>query len=436
MALRRWITSFGRKPIHEATGRAWCRLVFVLAGALPVLITFIACCAERLPAYQRARVERYAHMLSQVTGISVQVDRVQLLTPTQRLLYGVKLSHPETGAPLGQIEGLWVSETPTGCAIHAQQSALTAEQLADCYHLIHEQVLCRPSSTPHALVLWMNDLIIQGQSDQPLVFSKVHMELKRQPKSTAGSLKFRLAAFPGQEALMTFDRQHDQTEPISHWTLNCGSQALPGAWINRFAGNYALPGTQSAFTGSFDLTYNQGFWNLSGAGHMQRVDASAWFERPLISGLAYVDITRFNLNDRGLKHVTGSLSIQDGRIHSHLLLAAKDIDVHIAGEPDQFEKRYQGGAVPFQAITAGFQLDSQGLQIMPLFEKRVVVKDAVGAIAQLGQYSLIPVVNLAVCLSKTAADENSRTTTASRLVQWLPNAASPAAVPANYQVSQ
>ena len=189
-------------------------------------------------------------------------------------------------------------------------------------------------------------------------------------------------------------------------------------------------------TGVFDLTYNQSFWNLSGAGQMQRVDASAWFERPLIAGLAYVDITRFNLNDRGLNHVTGSMSIQDGRIHSQLLLAAKDIDVHVAGDSEQFEKRYQGGAVPFQAITAGFQLDSQGLQITPLFEKRVVVKDAVGAIAHLGQYSLIPVVNLAVCLSKTAADENSRTTTASRLVQWLPNAASQAAVPANYQVSQ
>ena len=420
MALRRW-NLFRRNPVHEATQRAWCRLLFVLAGALPVFITFLACCAESIPAYKRARVQRYSQLLSQITGIQVQIERVELLTPTRRLLYGVRLNHPETGAPLGQVEGLWISETPTGCAIHAQKSQLTAEQLADCYRLLHEQVLCRPSTQPHAMVLWMNDLVIHSQTEQPLAFSKVQMELKRQPLATAGSLRFRLANLPGQEAVMTFDRHHDHSEPTSHWTLNSGSQTLPGVWVNRFANNYSIPGNQAAFSGEFDLTYNQSFWNLSGAGRMHRVDTVSWFERPLLSGVAYVDFTRFHLTDRGLREAAGSLSIQEGRIHSDLLVAAEEIGISAVEGREHYEKRHPGSVLPFQTIATNFQLDAKGLQIIPRMEDRIIAKEAVAPIARFGPYSLIPMINLAVCISKTAATETERTTTASRLVQWLPS---------------
>ncbi len=422
MALRRWKFFFKRKPVHEATQRAWCRLLFVLAGALPVLLTFIACCAERVPAYKRARVERYAQLLSQVTGLSVQVERVELLTPTRRLLYGVKLNHPETGASLGQINGLWVSETANGCVLQVVQPELTAEQLADCYRLLHEQVLCRPSTVPHAMLLCMNGLVVQSQTEPPLSLGKIQIELKRQPLATEATIKFRLPNNDAaQEAVMTFDRHHDQSEPVSHWTLNTGGQTLPGAWVNRFVSNYSIPGAQAAFTGSLELTYNQSFWNLSGNGHMHRVDATKWFERPLLSGLAFVDVTKFTLTDRGLREAAGSLAIQDGRIHGELLTAAADIDIHAAENLQTYLKDNPGSVLSFQMIEAGFQIDRHGLQIFPRNDQRIIAKDPVGPVARLGKYSLVPMVNLAVCLSKTASTPTARTTAASRLVQWLPN---------------
>lgn len=433
MALRRWKTIFGRLPVHEATRRAWCRLLFVFAGALPVFLTFIACCAERVPAYQRARVAHYSRLLSQVTGISVQVERVELLEPTKRMLRGVRLSHPETGLPLGRIEGLWISETPTGCAIHAQQTQISTEQLSDCYRLLHEQVLCRPSSQPHAMVLFMNDLTIKDQSEASIAFSKVQFELKRQPLATAASLRFRLENFNGHEALMSFSRHHDQVEPISHWTLNTGDQAIPGDWVNRFASNYSLPGAQAVLTGSFDLKYNQAFWNLSGAGRLHRVDAASWFERPLLSGLAFADITGFSLTNRGLNAASGSLLIQEGRIHSDLLVAAKDIGISAVAGHEAIEQR-SGNVLPFQAIAADFKLDGEGLRIDPRRADGVVVYDAVGPMAKFGKYSLIPNNNLAVCICNTAPNDTQRSSTFSRVIQWLPRPSD--VVPANHQVSQ
>ncbi len=107
----------------------------------------------------------------------------------------------------------------TGCAIHAQQAALSAEQLSDCYRLLHEQVLCRPASRPHAMVLFMNGLVIKDQTEASVAFNKVQVELKRLPLSTAASLRLRLENFPGHEAILSFDRHHDQPAPVSHWTL-------------------------------------------------------------------------------------------------------------------------------------------------------------------------------------------------------------------------
>lgn len=435
MALRRWNMLLGRIPVHEATRRAWCRLLFVFAGALPVLLTFIACCAERVPAYQRARVAGYSRLLSQVTGLSVQVERVKLLTPTSRRLYGVQLNHPETGEPLGKINGLWISETPTGCAIHAQQSELSAAQLADCYRLLHEQLLCRPSSQPHAMVLWMNDLVIQGESEPSLAFSKLQIELKRQPLATAAAIRFRMVDFPGQEAVMSFDRHHDQVDPISHWTFGSGDQPLPGAWVQRFTTNYSIPGAQSAFTGSFDLKYNQDFWNISGAGRLHRMDAAHWFERPLLSGLAYVDITGFNLSDRGLNHASGRLLVQDGRIHSDLLTAAQHVALVVVEDYQHFLKR-AGSSVPFQEIAANFKFDQDGLRLEPDARRAdgAVIYDAVAPIAKKNaMYSLIPCKNVAVCLCSTALGDVEQSAAFSRAIRWLPR---PAATGADYQVSQ
>lgn len=445
MALRRWNIGLRRIPVHEATRRAWCRLLFVLCGVLPVLLTFLACCAESLPAYQRSRVSRYSQLLSQTTGLCVQVQRVKLLTPTSRWLFGIQLNHPETGEPLGKIDGLWISETPSGCAIHAQQAVLSAEQLATSYRLLHEQLLCRPpatteasalrlSSSPgHAVVLWMNDLVIHGESEPSLTFSKLKIELKRQPLATAAAIRYRLSSFPGQEAILTFDRHHDQIEPVSHWTLSSGEQALPGVWVNRFINNYSIAGTDSAFTGDFDLKVNETFWNLSGSGRMLRVDSNSWFERPLLSGVAYLDVTGFNLTDRGLNSASGSLLIQDGRIHADLLTAAQHIAIETVGGYEQFEK-LPGRAVPFQAITADFKLDSEGLRIEPRRTDGAVVYDAVGPIAKkLSQWSLVPTNNVAVCICNTASSEAQRSSTFSRAIQWLPR---PNSTTANYQASQ
>ncbi len=90
MGLGRWSFFGKRRTIHEATWRAWCRLAFLLGAALPVLLTFAACILEYIPLYQSYRAERYAQQLMQITGLVVKVQRVELLTPSRRLLHGIE----------------------------------------------------------------------------------------------------------------------------------------------------------------------------------------------------------------------------------------------------------------------------------------------------------------------------------------------------------
>ncbi|MCC6509606.1 MAG: hypothetical protein IT423_10890 [Pirellulaceae bacterium] len=426
---RGWWRPGKRRPLHEATQRAWCRLAFLLCGALPVLFIGMLCAAEYFPSYQHARRLRYQQSLSQMTGLSIEVDRVELLAPNRRTLHGVKLHHPETGELMASLPVLWISETPSGCALHGPKPVIQAEHLSSLYRLIHEQVLCRPTAMPHAMVVWLDGLTIEGTTDQRVVFDQLHCELKRQALTTEAAMTFDLAGVSGQRARLGFARHHADAQPTSRWTLSTGGQYLPGHWVNALASDFSVPGDSASFTGQFELAHNQSTWNLRGAGRMHEVDAATWFERPVLSGTADVEVTGFAMNDRGLKHANGRLSIRDGRIHADLITAAIDIGISrsqtLGVNPNA--PLTKNIIHPFTQLAAGFELDAQGLRITPLLPDKAVVQDPMGPLAVycivVDNYD-IPVKNLLIALARATLPQSTpdvlNSPTARRLVQWLP----------------
>lgn len=434
MASRRWAL-FRKRPLHEATRRALCRLVFLFAAALPVLLTLAACVAEFLPSYQRARVAHYQQQLSSASGCKVEITSVELREPSRRLLHGLTIFHPETGELIARIETLDIYQNASGYALRWFRPSIPVDQLATAYRLVHEHVLCRPAIKNQVTVTRLDGLTLVDEAERSVRFRTLRLELKRMPAKTEATLNFAIDGVAGQPATLAFERHHDQSVPVTHLTLNTGGQRVPGHWVTRFAPELAVSGAGSAFTGRYELHYDLSQWKLHGSGQLLDLDAATWMERPLLSGFANLTLSQLAMNDEGLTSAVGQLSIRDGRLHDDLITAATYVGiVNALGEPKNI-------AHSFTHLALEFSLNSKGLHLksgLPGLPEGTVAADTLGPLAHQQWTELVPMNNVWTSLAMTtlpqATDNLFESPTARRLVQWLPKATiSPPDVPTNYQ---
>lgn len=419
MAARRWRLR-NRRPLHEATRRALCRVAFLFAAALPVVVTLCICAAQYLPSYQRARIACYQQQLSAASGCKVEITAVELRAPNRRLIHGIKIHHPETGEIIARVQTLDVYESAAGYALRWTSPEVSAEHLVSAYRLLHEHILCRPSAQSQVTVAWLNGLTLVGGTEPPVRFRSVRLELKRQPAATEANLAFALDGVAGQPATLAFQRRHEGREPTTHIRLVGGGQRLPGHWVTHFAPEFCVPGASASFTGQFELAYNLSSWNLRGAGQLLDLDAATWMERPLLSGFANLDVSDLVMSDDGLKSVAGHLSIQDGRVHDDLIAAANHVGIeHALGNSKNI-------AHPFTQLALEFGLNSGGLCIKPSLADRAIAIDELGILARqfTADAQIVPLHNVLASLTSTSIPQPTNnlleSPTACRLVQWLP----------------
>ncbi len=218
---------------------------------------------------------------------------------------------------------LWISETANGCAIKAQEPQIEADRLKDLLEILHQQVLCRPTAQGHAVVIWLDGLLLNGIPEKQFEFKMLRCELRRSSTTTTARCSFERAGIAGNPAEVSFARQHADATPTSQLTLTTGGQFLPGHWVNHFAAQYAIPGIDATIRdSSLALDFNHLGWSLRGQCRLQHVDASSWFDRPVLSGLADVEISSFAMTDRNLKEVAGKLLVQNGHLHTDIISAA------------------------------------------------------------------------------------------------------------------
>ena len=421
MGARRWKKLFTAKPLHESSQRSLCRLAFLLGALLPVLLTLTACLAEFVPAYQRSRAAHYQSLLSNALGCPAEVTAVELRAPSQFILHGIKLFHPETSELLARVQTIDVCQSRAGFALRLINPELPAEQLASAYRLLHEQILCRPAKQRHAAVAWIDGLSIRSRTGARTPFRSVRLELRRLTNETHATLGFSLDGVAGHMASLSFSREHTSARPTSHLELDSGGQRLPGTWVNLFAPQFALPGDAATFTGHFELDYVLNDWMLKGDGQLLAVDTTAWTQRPMLSGLANLTVNDFAVGHEGLEHIHGTLAIKDGRVHDDMLQSAKIVGISPAAsiaEP-------QGIAHPFSQLAFDFALDARGLVLKAGLGERALARDPLGTLAEQYYVGIVPLENLVIALSKiTGANDNGsdlvKSPTVRQLVRWLP----------------
>lgn len=404
------------------------------------MATFVACVAEYVPAYQRARAAWYEGQLSALLGCDVQVAAVELRAPNRRLVHGLKFLHPETGETIARLQTLDIYESTAGYALRLIKPELVSDQMAGVYRLLHEQVLCRPSQRPQASVAWIDGLSIVGGRGGRVSFRNVHLELKRVPNETQATLTFAVDGVAGQAATLAFARVHNTAVPTSRLKLATGGQRIPAHWIAQFAPHFSLPGEAAVITGQFALTYTLDHWSIEGNGQLIDTDTSLWMKPALLHGLAHVEVGSLALNDRGLDCVHGRLMIRDGRIHDDLIRAVKYVGIqpvaNIAGSVSSPH--------PFDQLALEFALDSRGLQIGAGLAGNAVAADGLGPLAKQTYFGPgpVPLHNLVVALAQATHPEPTAnlldSQTVRRLVQWLPSpvaAITASAAQSNYQVN-
>lgn len=420
MRARRW-NFFGSQRLHEGARRSLCRLAFALGAAAPVLLTLVACVAEFVPSYQRSRAVAYQRQLSAAIGCAAEISAVELRAPNHYILHGVKLFHPETSELLVRVDSLDVFEGTAGYALRLIRPEISAENLSDTYRLLHEQILCRPASQDQATVAWLDGLSIHSGLGGRTQFRNVRLELQRRVDSTQATLAFGLDGVAGQAANCQFSRQHNSDQPTSHLKLASGGQRLPGHWVSYFAPQLAIPGDTATFTGQFELDYVLSDWTLKGRGQLRDVDTTTWTQRPMLSGLAQIDVSDFSISDQGLERIGGNLIIKDGRVQSALLQSAIDIGIRPAAPLAQTNS----SAHPFTQIALDFALDSHGLVLNAGLANGAVAIDGLGALAEQYYVGIVPMRNVVTALAKTSALDGTQqdlvdSPTVRRLVHWLP----------------
>lgn len=393
----------------------------MLCAALPVALALAASVAEYIPSYQRARAKRYQDQLAGALGCSAEVSAVELRAPNQFILHGIKLFHPETSELIARIQSLDVFQNHAGYALRLIKPELPAEQLASTYRLLHEQVLCRPVQRNQATVAWLDELSIQGGLAGRTQFRNVRLEMRRVPSETQASLQFGFDGVGGQPAVIGFARQHTAVEPTTRLRLDSGGQRLPAHWIGMFAPQLAIAGDAATLAGQFELDYSLSTWTVAGSGRLRDVDATAWTQRPMLSGLADVDVSDLSLGDQGLDHVRGQLTIHEGRVHDDLLQSA----TYVGLNPVAAIAQSRATAHPFTDLKLDFALDWRGLVLKAGLPDGAVASDRLGPLAQQYYRDLVPMANVVTALSKATGPSNQdsdliESPTVRRLVRWLP----------------
>ncbi len=414
------ILAIRKRPLHEATRRALCRLLFVVLAALPVLLTIAACFAEFVPQYRQARAKHYERAIAQATGFDVEIGQVELRAPNQRLLHDVALRQPETGELLCKIGTMFMYENNAGVSLNCKQAQIPAEHLSTVYRLLHEAVLCRPMPSAQNIVASFEGLQIVDAVESPVSFESCMLNLRRQASSTEGTLTFDFAGSAGLDGTLSFARHHTESSPRSRWILNTGGQQLPTRWISHFAPQFNIVGNESRFHGQFELSHTVNTWQLLGHGNVSGIDTSTWLDRPLVSGLANVSFSSFVINETQVQRAAGQLTIRNGHLHHHLVNALD----HVGFRP--IAESARSTPSPFTQVSLLFAIDPHGLKLKSQLADRAVAVDETGTVAY--QYAdenyVIPINNLLVSLS--LANEPSRSpdilnsNTTRRMVQWLP----------------
>lgn len=323
--------------VHEATARGLCQLTFVLLGILPLAVCLFWCFQQFLPTYQSQQVRVWEQLLSSKLGMRVKVAAFEAQAPQRFALHEIRLTHPETGEPFGDIRLVEVRWAAGKWNIQLTKPRLNGDKAELACRIVHDWLLCRPQAASVAAVVDMDELSIYDlRREQSL--HQVSLKLTPGTEVTKAKLTFYSQPQPARApsaSPMELDvkRHHRQSELGTTMVLNTGTLTLPCSLAGNFIPGLARLGESAQFSGMVTIDVLEQAWQVKlSMGKFRSIDMSRLTggSALAVSGNGEIHFEKLEFNEHGLELAHGRAVISSGKLpHSLLQAIGKHLGVQM-----------------------------------------------------------------------------------------------------------
>ena len=351
--------------MHERTERAIAQLLFVFCCAVPTAITIACVLVTWTPWYHSARLSEIEEHLSRESGLIVEIDDFERISPIGVSLFNVHVYEPETQQLVAEARQIDWTRDKDGSRVVLRQSEFYCSQLKFAWRLIHDRLLCRPEHTDLTMQLAANDLIIRSSSGDE-TFPEVEATLKPSSKGVQMSLYWLPMESPVRRSVTppklpstsfakaTFIRDRGGRRPFSIITLESGDNDLSCASLADYLEPMKRLGGDATFRGTLQCRIDDDRWMLElGGARFDNIDMNQLCENlPYpVRGTGEVIFDRGQLSPGKRVDVTGTLRMTDGWLGNRLVASLRpDFGFAVTREafpPDGRDVHFDFAAIRF-----------------------------------------------------------------------------------------
>ncbi len=412
--------------MHESTRRLVCRSVFVLFCLLPTFGVAIWVGVIRSSVYQSMRCAGWQRELSRQWGLDVTLRAVSHPRRGVTLLDGIRLTDPETGAPIAEIRQIEIRDHRDQSVVVAAQPEVQGDQIGRLWEAFHERFLRSGSELARSALVHAGELTIhRTDKARSTTLTEVRCLISRAAEGPQASFEFRDVALQMAEpARVRVTRNRQISPPVTRWELDTRGTPLPCSLLAEHLQALRWLGDETTFQGSIDVVQARGGWQGELAGRFQSVDLDRLvtdrYDHKL-SGTAEVLLRRARFQDGKLSDAAGDVSCEGGVV-SRSLLARADKTLGVAA--DTRVRALEADMLwRFRQLKFGFEITSQGLQIVGHCQQAgegVVMTDEYGPLLTDRPQEIAQVVALVQTLATPRGEQVPATAEAYQLLHVLP----------------
>lgn len=314
--------------MHERTSRAIARLLFVLLCAAPTAATLASILVTWTPWYHHRAIAALERSLYRETGLVVEIDDFQRLSPSEIQLRGVRLVEPEMQREVARARVVWWVRQGDRMAIRLSQPEVQSAELTHAWRLVHDRFLCRPELTQVHTRLAANDLTIHSPTGS-LTLRDVDAAIVPMARAIEARVECLPAGSRDDTAPLVIDIVRDRSGalPQTRWTMQSGETPLPCSVLAEYSPLFARLGQHAQFRGTLAWNRDREGWSIDLAGaRFERVDLGRLFEAipQRLTGTAEFRFERCMLKPGEIVDISGAVYAKRGYVSGSLLTTLKN----------------------------------------------------------------------------------------------------------------
>jgi hypothetical protein len=330
--------------LHERTQRRACRNVFVLACAVPTLLTLGWMLYFHRPWQERDWQRSIEHALH----VRANVNQVAASRPLQRELHGLQLADLQAVDPFVDFDVLHIRSDQT---FESGKGIVATTELHELAQMVRVWL-----SGEHfqAAMLHVDELMLVATKERHFALNQVRIESKL---TSSGERQIVLQAEMGPDNNIQLVISRSISGLIQS-TLVTGRVGLP-AWLF----SDVVPGASRWGSASIHgtLKLEQSLFTTTGnfRGNVTAIDTGDWIGNDSLVTQADLQLEEFRWRMNRIQTLQGLLKTSSGTISAAFLNSIKDSLFCVPGE-DFAATVNQKDPITFDKLACRFQLDSTG----------------------------------------------------------------------------